>query len=208
MRTCCAFILLLLSAPALSALRASAATPVSVHEQGATLSLANDYLERTVEVADGSVHTVRLVNKLSGRTHEVRGDEFEVKLIFERVGYDFGGENPLVLTSRDLKVTGHEVQDAAGGGKRAVYHLVLPKSPQEKTGLEATLTYELNPNDYFTRQWIELKTTGKGTFFIDSVAAAKNEWRADDFHLGGFRPASFFRRPFHGARVSHQHQHG
>lgn len=185
MRTCCAFILLL-SALALSALSVDAATPVSVHEQGATLSLANDYLERVVEIADGSVRTVRLVNKLSGRTHEVRGDEFEVKLIFERVGYDFGGENPLVLTSRDLKVTSHEVHDAPGGGKRAVYHLVLPKSPQEKTGVEATLVYELNPDDYFTRQWIELKTTGKGTFFIDSVAVAKNDWRADDFRLGGF----------------------
>jgi hypothetical protein len=185
MRTCCAFILLF-SALALSALSVDAATPVLVDEQGATLSLANDYLERVVEIADGSVRTVRLVNKLSGRTHEVRGDEFEVKLIFERVGYEFGGENPLVLASRDLKVTSHEVQDAPGGGKRAVYHLVLPKSPQEKTGLEATLTYELNPEDYFTRQWIELKTTGKGTFFIDSVAPSKNEWRADDFHLGGF----------------------
>ena len=43
------------------------------------------------------------------------------------------------------------------------------------------------------RQWIELKTTGKRTFFIDSVTAAKNEWRADDFRLGGFRPATFFR---------------
>ena len=185
MKTHCA-IISLLGALTLSALSVRAATPVTVREQGATLSLANGFLERTLEVADGSVRTVRLVNKLSGRTHEVRGDEFEVKLIFERVGYDFGGENPLVLTSRDLKVMSHEVQDAPGGGKRAVYHLVLPKSPQEKTGLEATLVYELNPEDYFTRQWIELKTTGRGTFFIDSIAAARNEWRADDFHLGGF----------------------
>jgi len=185
MNTRCA-IISLLGALTISALSVRAATPVTVREQGATLSLANDYLDRTMEVADGSVRTVRLVNELSGRTHEVRGDEFELKLIFERIGYDFGGENPLVLTSRDLKVTSHEVQDAPGGGKRAVFHLLLPKSPQEKTGLDATLIYELNPDDYFTRQWIELKTTGKGTFFIDSLAAAKNEWRADDFRLGGF----------------------
>ena len=33
---------------------------------------------------------------------------------------------------------------------------------------------------------IELKTTGKGTFFIDSLAAAKNDWGADEFRLGGF----------------------
>jgi hypothetical protein len=171
---------------ALNAVRVQAATPVTVREQGATLSLANDYLERTLEVADGSVHTVRLVNKLSGRTHDVRGDEFEVKLIYERIGYSFGGENPLVLTSRDLSVKGHEVQDAPGGGKRAVYHLVLGHSPQAKTGLEATLTYELKADDPYMRQWIELQTTGKGTFFIDSLAAAQNDWRDDDFRLGGF----------------------
>jgi hypothetical protein len=185
MKTRHAFIYLL-GAIALTPLSVRAATPVTVREQGAMLSLSNDYLERTIEVTDGSVHTVRLVNKLSARTHEVRGDEFEVKLIYERVGYNFGGENPLVLTSRDLLVKGHEIQDAPGGGKRAVYHLALPHSPQEKTGLEATLTYELRPDEYYTRQWIELKTTGKGTFFIDSLAAAKDDWPADSFRLGGF----------------------
>ena len=71
-------IVFLLGALAPGALRARAATPVTVREQGATLTLANDYLERSIEVADGAVHTVRLVNKLSGRTHEVRRDEFEV----------------------------------------------------------------------------------------------------------------------------------
>lgn len=47
----------------------------------------------------------------------MRPDEFELKLIYERVGYNFGGDNPLVLTSRDLQVKAHEVQDAPGGGK-------------------------------------------------------------------------------------------
>jgi hypothetical protein len=158
-----------LGALALEAVNAYAATPVSVREEGARLTLANDYLERTIEVTSGSIHTIALVNKLSGRTHEVRGDEFELKLIYERVGYNFGVENPLLLTSRNLQVTGHEVQGASSGGKRAVYHLTLPNSPQKRTGLEATLTYELKPDERYTRQWIELKTTGAGTFFIDSV---------------------------------------
>ncbi len=182
-RTAIAFSLLVLS---IGISRAQAAGPVIVREQGAVLTLANDYLERTIEVTGGGVHTLRLVNKLSGRTHEVQGEEFELKLIFERVGYTFGGENPLVLTSRDLRVTGHEVEDVPSGGKRAVYHLALPNSPQLKTGLEATLTYELKPDDSYTRQWIGLKTTGQGTFFIDSVAPGKNDWRADNFRLGGF----------------------
>ncbi len=178
--------LLLLGALVSATLNVRAASPVTIREQGATLTLANDYLERTLEVTEGSVRTVRLLNKLSGHTHEVRGDEFELKLIYERIGYNFGGENPLVLSTHDLKVKAHDVQDTPDGGKRAVYHLVLPNSPQEKTGLEATLIYELKPNDFYTRQWLELKTTGTGTFFIDSLAPAKNEWPADNFHLGGF----------------------
>ncbi len=179
-------IILMLCAMALASVSVRAATPVTVREQGAKLTLASDYLERTIEVVNGAAHTVRLVNKLSGRTHEVRGDEFEIKLVYERLGYNFGAENPLVLTTSDLQVQGHEVQDAPGSGKRAVYHLLLPHSPQVKTGLEATLTYELKPGDHYTRQWIELKTTGKGTFFIDSIAPAKNDWGAEEFRLGGF----------------------
>jgi hypothetical protein len=186
MRLSYTLFLSLLGALALGTLNVRAAGPVTTREQGATLTLANDYLERTLEVTEGTVRTVRLLNKLSGHTHEVRGDEFELKLTYERVGYHFGGENPLMLSTRDMQVKAHEVQDTPDGGKRAVYHLVLPNSPQEKTGLEATLKYELKPDDYYTRQWLELKTTGTGTFFIDSLAPGKNEWPADNFRLGGF----------------------
>jgi len=65
-------IILMLCAMTLASVSVRAATPVTVREQGTTLILANDYLERTIEVVNGAVHTVRLVNKLSGRTHEVR----------------------------------------------------------------------------------------------------------------------------------------
>ena len=80
--------LLLLGALLSATLNVRAASPVTIREQGATLTLANDYLERTLEVTEGSVRTVRLANKLSGHTHEVRGDEFELKLIYERIGYN------------------------------------------------------------------------------------------------------------------------
>ncbi len=160
--------------------------PVTVTEQGKRLTLGNDFLDRTLEILDGSVRTVSLRNKLSGDTHKVRGYEFELKLVYERVGYTFGGENPLVLNSRDLPVRTYYVEDEPDGGKRAVYQLALPHSPQEKTGLEASIIYELKPDDFFTRQWIELKTTGTGTFFIDSLVPSKDEWPGENFRLGGF----------------------
>ncbi len=179
-------LLFLVLLPSVKPAQVHTAGPVTVNEQGPRLTLGNDFLDRTIEVSDGSVHTVSLRNKLSGRTHEVRGEEFELKLIYERVGYTFGGENPLVLTSRDLQVKSHRVENEPDGGKRAVYQLVLPHSPQEKTGLEATLIYELKPEDSFTRQWMELKTIGIGTFFIDSLAPSVDEWPGERFRFGGF----------------------
>jgi hypothetical protein len=44
-----------------------AAGPVYVREDGATLAVGNDFLERTISVADGEVGTVRFLNKISGR---------------------------------------------------------------------------------------------------------------------------------------------
>ena len=60
--------------------------------------MGNDYLERTLSIADGEVGTVRFLNKISGRTYTLRGNEFEMKLTHERVGYDFGNENPPLVT--------------------------------------------------------------------------------------------------------------
>ncbi len=162
-----------------------AAGPVVVTEQGSLARLSNDFLERDIDASGGVIQTVRLVNKLTGRVHEARGDEFELNLTFERLGYTFGSENPLVLTAKDFRVKDHSVQDA-GGGKRLVYHLALDREPQAKTGLEATLVYELKPQDFFTRQWLELKTMGTGTYFINSLALGKNLWPGEVFVLGGF----------------------
>src|SRR6202050_2874907 len=95
-----------------------AAGPVYMREAGSFLALGKDYLERTISIADGEVGTVRFLNKISGRAYALGGSEFEMKLIYERVGYDFGGENPRVVTSRGLRVADRKVEDTAGGGKR------------------------------------------------------------------------------------------
>ena len=172
--------------------------PVTVKENGLVLTLRNDSLERTIQVSDGLVRTTRLWNKLSGRAYEIGGDEFELKLIYERIGYTFGSENPLILTTRDFAVQGHTVEDTPAGGKRVVFRLELRRSPQDKTGIQATLVYELQPADFYTRQWIELKTTGIGTFFVDSLALGRNDWPGAQFTLGGFGQPLFSRDLFLG----------
>ena len=75
-----------------------AAGPVEIRTTASSIVLANDYLERTVSVADGDVGTRQFVNKITGRAYALRGSEFEVKLNFERVGYSLASENPRAMS--------------------------------------------------------------------------------------------------------------
>ena len=77
----------------------SAAGPVEVRIGPTAIVIANDYLERTISVADGDVGTRQLLNKITGRAYALRGSEFEIKLNYERVGYSFGNENPRAVTA-------------------------------------------------------------------------------------------------------------
>lgn len=153
---------------------AAAPGPVYLHETNSTLVLGNDYLERSISIAGDHVGTTQFLNKLSGRTYAVSGPEFELRLIYERVGYGFGSENPMVVTADGLRVFDHKVDDLPGGGKRVT--LQLGPSRGRGRGLDVDLVYELNPGDFFTRQWLHVSKPRQGTDFIDWVSVAKNRW--------------------------------
>ena len=82
---------------------ARARSPVTVQQSPGRVVLANDSLGRILSLRDEGVRTIQIVNELSARTYPVNGDEFELCLTYERVGYDFGSKNPLVLTGRDFR---------------------------------------------------------------------------------------------------------
>jgi len=173
---------------------ALAAGPAYIREAGPLLTLGNDYLERTLSIADGEVGTVRFLNKISGRAYTLRGSEFEMKLTYERVGYDFGNENPRVVTTRGLRVVDRKVEELAGGGKRLVLHLGPPLPAvggrggggRGGRGTQVDLVYELKADDFFMRQWVAMAKPQQGTLFVDWVSVAKNEWGLPRFSLGGF----------------------
>jgi hypothetical protein len=163
----------------LSAVARLAAGPVYVRETATSLVLGNDYLERTISTG-GAAGTTGFLNKITGNRYPVRGGEFEIRFILERVGYNFGNENPSVWTAASLRVAGQSVEDAAGG-KRVVLHLARPgHSP------EVDLFYELKPDDFFTRQWLTLRKPTEGTWFVDWVSVFKSEWGLAHFSLGGY----------------------
>jgi len=175
MRTCSIPALLFLSAAA-----CLAAGPVYVRETPTSLTLGNDYLERTIATAGSPAGTTQFRNKITGTVYSVRGAEFQLRLIAERVGYSFGSENPLVLTAAGLRIADKTIEDAAGG-KRVVLRLA-PSRP----GPEVDLVYELKPDDFFTRQWLTLRKPAQGTYFVDWVSVFKSEWGLARFSLGGY----------------------
>ena len=190
-----------------------AAGPVTVRKTGTAIQLGNDFLERTIEVDAGMVRTTKFWNKLSGRTFEVEGDEFELKLTL-----DFRGQsnNEPVYTTHDFHLVSTDVSDTDAGGKRISFRLaanygaaqrileldagvVSPwKAGQDPAGdadsllgpdvgVEVTLVYELKPNDFYSRKWISLRKTIVGTPFVSAVAVEKNNWHYPaSFFLGGF----------------------
>jgi hypothetical protein len=168
-----------------------AAGPVYVRQTAGSVTLGNDYLERTISITDGAAGTTEFRNKVTGRVYAVRGNEFELRLITERVGYSFGSENPLVLTAAGMRVTGTDTEDEAGG-KRVVLHLARGRGPQ------VDVVYELKPDDFFTRQWLTLKKPAQGTDFVDWVSVLKTEFGLPRFSLGGYGQPLFAEDLFFG----------
>jgi hypothetical protein len=159
---------------------AFAAGPVYLRTAASTVVLGNDYLERTISVADGDIGTRQFLNKLTGRAYALRGAEFEIKLNFERVGYNFGNENPRVITAAGARVASRNTDDLAGGVKRLTLHLAPNR------GVAVDLVYELKPDDFFTREWLRIAKPQQGTCFIEWLAPAQNEWGVPRFSMGGF----------------------
>jgi len=152
-------------------------------QQGDRITVANDYVERVWLTTDGTLKSEQFTNRLAQRSYTLCGEEFEIDLSFARLKYD--AENPVRLTSRDFKISTVETAETPSGGRRVLLHLELRRPISDETGLQATVVYELNPDDFYTRQWIELKATGKGTLFLDAVWPHVNHWSPGGFRLGG-----------------------
>jgi len=167
-----------------------AAGPVIIKRSGATTQIGNDYLEQTVQVNDGVVGTTRFLNKLSNHSYSILGDEFQIALTYEASGNGFQ-RNDTVLTNKDFRIENESVQNLANQGKRIIYRLSTRRSLYRKfwggvPNLEVDLVYQLLPSQSYIRKWLELKVTGTGALFIESLTVANNHWSVQDFRLGGF----------------------
>ncbi|MBV9268193.1 MAG: alpha-galactosidase [Acidobacteriaceae bacterium] len=161
----------------------SAAQSAYVRTQRTDFVLGNEYLERTVSIQNGHASTSQFENKITGRTYPVSGKEFELQLIWERLGYQPGWENPWTLNTSDFKLDDNRVEDGSNGAKRLIFSL---SNREREPALKVELVYEIRPGDPVTRQWLQLKSEGKGRLFVHYAAVQMNEWQGTTLRLGGF----------------------
>ncbi len=170
-----------------------------IRRQGGHYLLGNRYLVRVIGLHAGRVQTLALRNRMDGRSYAVSGGEFQLRLIRERVGYSYGGQNPWTLDARDFLASAPAIRKSADGTIELRFPLALrPERSYGQPGLAATLVYALAPKQFYTRQWLELKTLGAGKLFLDSDAPFAGRIGGARFRLGGFGQPLFGRDLFLG----------
>jgi hypothetical protein len=151
------------------ALALSAAAPQRI-------AIGNQSIERAFEIRDAKVRTVSIENKRTHRLYPVESSEFELKLAWERAGYDHGWENPVTLTAKDFTLASFDQKPGA-----VVFHL-----SNKWLSIEADLTYTLAENDFFLRKQLAVRSAGRDTHFIEEIALESMRLAGAAFEHGGF----------------------
>ena len=115
------------------------------------------------------MRTSKFINKLSHQTYSLSGREFQIELID-----DGSNAAPLQLTTQDFQVVDHVVEKEAQGGRKITFHLETQRSNLPSFFVE--ISYELRPEDYYTRQFIKVKSTPEKVFVIHYISVFKDKW--------------------------------
>lgn len=146
-----------------------ASGPVTVKQIGDSITISNDFLERTITVDGSHLRTSKFINKLSHQTYSLSGREFQIELID-----DGSNAAPLQLTTQDFQVIDHVVEKETQGGRTITFHLETHRSNLPNFFVD--ISYELRPEDYYTRQLIKIKSTPEKVFIIHYISVFKDKW--------------------------------
>jgi hypothetical protein len=140
------------------------------------IAIGNQYIERAFEIRDGKVRTVSITNQRTHRLYPVESREFEMKVVWERMGYDHGWENPVVLTANDFTLKSFDQRPG-----ELVFHFA-----NNWLSVEADLTYTLAEGDFFLRKQLTVRSVGRNTHFVEEVALESMTLPGATFEHGGF----------------------
>lgn len=142
------------------------------------ITIGNDYLSRTFAIKDGRLCTSHITNLQAGTSYSVApdSDEFTVELVWERLGFRHGNENPRRFTTRDFRVVSVPVPGLAG-----VFELEC-----SALGLHLEIAIEADATKPYLRKTLRLRPDGREPVFVNHLAVEALGWEAPVPHHGGF----------------------
>jgi hypothetical protein len=143
--------------------------------------IGNRFLERTFEVRNGVLESTGLLNKLDQRYYAMDSEEFELHIVWERLQYEHGTENPVRLTAADFEVQDIEHRTPSGGDQRLTFLL-----ENRRYGVEVRVVFELAAGVPFLRKHLEIRSPGNSRVFLDKVAVESFRLQGAAPRLGGF----------------------
>jgi len=144
--------------------------------------IGNRFLERRFQIREGRLATTAFLNNLDHRVYAAEAaDEFELEIVWERLHYQHGLENPVRLTARDFTVRDVVHRAPSGGAQRLTFVLA-----NERHGLEVRVVFRLGPDDPFLRKHLEIRSPGADKVFLNRIAVETFGLRGVDARLGGF----------------------
>jgi len=170
-----------------------------VKKEGKLVHIGNDYIERTINIEPGNLGTVKFINKLSGKSYNVKSDVFGLKIVFTGVGPAYGtdqnGENNVLLTAKDFDYRGYKTSDLPGNGKKLELDF---KFEWEFTDFNLTVNYEVYPGRFSLRKRIEISDSSFGLQFLDKIFVELLYFKNGKYSRGQFGQPVFNNDMFFG----------
>ena len=63
-----------------------------IKKDGNHISIGNKYIERVINISPRDVGTIQIKNRISGKTYNVKSDEFVLRVVFSGVGPAYSKE--------------------------------------------------------------------------------------------------------------------
>jgi hypothetical protein len=160
---------------------------VYIKKSNDRVAIGNRYIERVISVSPKHIGTIEIVNKLSGKTYEVKDDVFALQIVFSGLGPAPGekqnGENDVTLTAKDFQFMGYKESDLNNGGKELTLNF---KFDWEMTEFWLKANYEIDSARFSLRKWIEISDSSYGIQFLDRISVESMTFDRADFSNGAF----------------------
>lgn len=158
-----------------------------VRLDGHSATIGNAAMEREIDLRPGAMGTSRLVNRLSGECYDITSDEVKLEMVFAGFGPAPGkaqnGENPTILSLRDLDYLGAEQSRYGADGKELVLKF---RYEAYRSSLRLDVHYTVRSGDFSMRKWVVVSDSSDGMHFLEHLILEQFTFTSSSFSHGEF----------------------